>query len=413
MKKLVLIIAALFAGAGSSFAAGSVDKVAASNALRYGNSFIFIENGITFSVYPDGEFDFYLDNRSGVSAHVGVGPVGVTFNSGYDYNPYVQYDDYGAVIQVEDVPVYYDYYGRVNRIGNINIWYRNGMAYRIGGMHIYYGPGGYYDYHTGYINVYNRVYVYRPWHRYFVRPAVGFCMVYNRPYRRYYSPVRYTYYRPYVHNRRHAYARVGKSYRYQERVDRNRVYRNDSRVSVRSNAARSNDRIAYNRESSRVQRPVARTDRRGDSRGTQDIRRDQRPDTRAARTDRRPDARGTQSSRRSDPAQRAGTTVTRSSREVKSSPAGRTVKTSRTVTTRKPVERDVRGRQGQSNARKSSPAVTSRSTTVRRSAPSGRDQQVQKTTRSTTVKRQVVQPSRRSAAARSNSGSRSNRSGNE
>ncbi len=413
MKKLVLIIAALLTGTGSSFAAGSVDKVAASNALRYGNSFIFVENGITFSVYPDGEFDFYIDNRTGVSAHVGVGPVGVTFNSGYDYNPYVQYDDYGAVIQVENVPIYYDYYGRVNRIGNINVWYRNGLAYRIGGMRIFYGPGGYYDYHTGFINVYNRVYVYRPWHRYFVRPSVGFCMVYNRPYRRYYSPVRYTYYRPYRYNRRHAYARIGKTYRYQERADRNRVYRNDSRVSVRRHAARSNDRIAYNRNSSRDQRPAARTDRRADARGTQGVRQDQRPDTRAARTDRRPDTRGTRDMRRGQQGNRAGTTVTRSSREVRTSPAGRTVKTSRSVTTRKPVTRDVRGRQGQSNARKSSPAVTSRSTTVRRSAPRDGGQQVRKTTRSTSVKRQVVQPSRRSAAARSNSGNRSKRSGNE
>ena len=146
MKNFILLFAALLSGA--SLAANAVDKVAPRNAINYGNSFIFVEDGITFSVYPDGEFDFYINNRVNVNAHVGAGPVGITFNSGFNYDPFVQYDDYGAVIQVENVPVFYDYYGRVSQIGNINIWYRNGLAYRIGGMRVFYNPGGVYAYHT-------------------------------------------------------------------------------------------------------------------------------------------------------------------------------------------------------------------------------------------------------------------------
>ena len=102
MKKFLLIIAAILTGAASPVAASTDDKVALRNAFNFGNSFIFVENGITFSVYPDGEFDFYINDRVNVNAHVGVGPIGVTFNSGYNYNPYVQYDDYGAIIQVEN-----------------------------------------------------------------------------------------------------------------------------------------------------------------------------------------------------------------------------------------------------------------------------------------------------------------------
>lgn len=237
MKHFVFLIVVLMLGVGNSRAKASENKVGSATLYGYSSSFIFAENGITFAVYPDGEFDFYIDNR--VHAGVRIGAANITFNSGFNYSPYVQYDDYGAVIQVQHVPVYYDYYGRVNRIGGIQVYYRNGLVYRLGGMRVFYNPMGFYDYHIGYINPFNRVYVYRPFHRYFVRPAYGHCMVYADPYRRYYHPVRYTYYRPYHNNARRAYARVGKTYRYHPRSERSRIYRNDHRVvareSVRSN----------------------------------------------------------------------------------------------------------------------------------------------------------------------------------
>ncbi|MEJ2584889.1 MAG: hypothetical protein P8Z38_07555 [Robiginitalea sp.] len=239
MKHFVFFFAVLLLGAGSSRATAPENKIPSATVYGYSNSFIFAENGITFAVYPDGEFDFYIDNQVQARAGVRLGGAAITFNSGYNYNPFVQYDDYGAVVQVQHVPVYYDYYGRVNQIGNVRISYRNNRVYRLGGMRVFYTPMGYYDYHIGYINPYNRVYVYRPYHRFFIRPAIGHCLVYPHPYRRYYHPVRYTYYRPYHNNTRRAYARVGKTYRYRPRTQRSRIYRNDHRVvareSVRSN----------------------------------------------------------------------------------------------------------------------------------------------------------------------------------
>ena len=169
MKKLVLIIAAVVFGIPSIQAETTNSMVDATN-YNYGNSFIFVEDGVTFSVYPDGEFDFYIDNRVNVGVGAQIGNVGITFNSGYNYNPFVQYDDYGAVIQVENTPIFYDYYGRVSQIGNVDIWYNNGRVRRIGGLHVYYN-GGVFSHYTGYINIYNRGYVYRPFHRYFARPS--------------------------------------------------------------------------------------------------------------------------------------------------------------------------------------------------------------------------------------------------
>ncbi len=252
MKKLVLFIAAIAFGTLGTQAAKMEDNVVATTTYRYGNSFIFVEDGVTFSVYPDGEFDFYMDNRVNVGVGARIGNVGITFNSGYNYDPFVQYDDYGAVIQVENIPVFYDYYGRVSQIGSVDIWYNNGRVRRVGGLHVYYN-GGVFSHYTGFINIYNRHYVYRPFHRYFARPGIGFCTVYSRPYRRYYSPIRYSYYAPYRNNYRRAYAKIGKSYRNYDLHRRDRVYRNDKRVIARDNgsvrrgyAGRSNHDVAQN-----------------------------------------------------------------------------------------------------------------------------------------------------------------------
>ena len=272
MKTLAAFMSALVLGTSVSLAATTEDKVVTSNIVSYGNPIIFVENGITFSVYPDGEFDFYIDDRVNVGADVNFGNTSITFNSGYNYDPYVQYDDYGAVIQVENIPVYYDYYGRVSQIGDVNIWYRNGRVHRVGGLYVYYNPRGVFTHYTGYVNIYNRHYVYRPWHGYFVRPAIGFCLVYNRPYRRYYTPVRYTYYRPYAYNTRKSYARIGHHYEYGKSPKREHIYRNDKRVVVRDHSTHRSQDVRSNRNVP-VRRDAVAADRRSVTRNNTDYNR--------------------------------------------------------------------------------------------------------------------------------------------
>ncbi len=232
MKNAVILLVAVLTG---TFGLKAASEEATHFSRGYGNSFIFVENGITFSVYPDGEFDFYIDQafEGRVNVHGRRGSLSLTFNSGYDYSPYVQYDDYGAVIQVENVPIYYDYYGRVSRIGDVDIYYDNRRLYRVGGLYVHYDSYGVFSHCTGYINPFNRRYVYYPYHRYFVRPAVSLCLVSYNPYRRYYAPVRYTYYKPYVNNYRRTYAKVGREYRYNSRNSRRTTYVNDRRVTER------------------------------------------------------------------------------------------------------------------------------------------------------------------------------------
>jgi hypothetical protein len=178
---------------------------------RYdGNAYIFVEGGVEFSVFADGQFDFaYVGPNHGTEVTISSPNVNVSFNAGHDYEMFVQYDDYGAVIQVEDVPIYYDGYGRITQAGTVDIQYNDTRIVRLGGLYVNYDHYGYYAGCTGYINVYNRFYVYRPWHIFYVRPVFSSCIVYDYPYRAYYTPVRYSFHqhRDYYNNRsRVAYA---------------------------------------------------------------------------------------------------------------------------------------------------------------------------------------------------------------
>lgn len=208
MKKLTLLLASVFGLVSVSMAHG----FGHANINSYADAFVFDEMGVTFSVYPDGEFDFYLPQNQ-QSTTLSNGYVNVTFNSGYNYNPFVQYDDFGAVIQVENVQVWYDYYGRVSQIGDVRISYRDRRVCQVGGLYVHYNSYGHYAYHTGFINTWNPYFVYRPFYVAFARPAINLCFVRTNPYRQFYTPIRYTYYRPYVQNIRPCYATIGHTYR--------------------------------------------------------------------------------------------------------------------------------------------------------------------------------------------------------
>jgi len=163
----------------------------------YGNSIIFIENGIEFSIFRDGQFDFnilrhnpYL-NQCSVSSNI-------SFNLGYDYRPYLQYDNYGAVVQIENTPVHYDYYGRISRVGCINIGYNNlGYISRVGNLGLFYNRYNQFSHCSGNISLSYTRYSPRPWHRFYRVPNRNSCIVRNRPYRRFYNPIRNTYKRNY------------------------------------------------------------------------------------------------------------------------------------------------------------------------------------------------------------------------
>ena len=189
MKKLAILLVAILSTSLSPLAFASAKSNTINNSYYNQETFTFTERGITFSIFENGEFDFYMSSRANVQAGVNVGGVSISYNSGYDYDAYVQYDDYGAIVQIEDVFIDYDSYGRIKRAGDVRIHYNGRRLSRVGGLYLHYNSYGHYSHYTGYVNYYNRNYVYHPYHNYFVRPLFNRCIVSYNPYRRYYNPV--------------------------------------------------------------------------------------------------------------------------------------------------------------------------------------------------------------------------------
>jgi len=193
MKNLKLVLVLLLS-VGTVYAS-STETPEGINIRYNGRAYIFIEGSVEFSVFADGQFDFtYFGKQNNTSVFVNTPGVFVSFNAGHNYEAYLQYDDYGAIIQIEDVPVYYDVYGRIIQAGEVQISYIDRAISRVGGLQIYYNRYGDYDHCVGYINSYNRFYTYRPRHRYYIRPIYTNCIVLDIPYRRHYTPIRHSYY---------------------------------------------------------------------------------------------------------------------------------------------------------------------------------------------------------------------------
>lgn len=160
----------------------------ANRQLSPNNAFIFQSGIVEFAIYPDGNFDFDIPS---ILPRYSDQPT--SYNGGYNYERFIQYDNYGAVIQIENTPVYYDNYGRISRAGTIPVYYNmNGLVEYIGGMYVSYDHSGYPIYIEGDINQWNKG-GYQNCRNTFVFPTRQTIALRDTPYRRGYIPSRYSY----------------------------------------------------------------------------------------------------------------------------------------------------------------------------------------------------------------------------
>lgn len=405
MKNLTLLLLTVLVSGWSVTASENSNQATRPN-TNYNDSFIFVEGGVEFAVYPNGEFDFYYNPafRRGSSVSINTPNMNISYNSGYNYDPFIQYDDYGAVIQVEDVPIYYDYYGRIVQAGNVVMNYNNfGMLATVGNLIIHYNSHQHFTHYSGYINRYNRRYVYRPWHDYYRRPSVNVSIVFNRPYRAYYQPRRVSYaqyttiYNNYYagHPGRRSFYRPAqkvKTYHYGDRVATKRSVRpaNRSNYTTQKSRSRVADRNVYqNTRSGNTTvnrgRNDSYTERNQQSRSTQGNR---RSDSKvySGSAERSTNSRG----RSSSEATRNERKVIRSretsaspkrTTEARRNPAQRNTQTqSRTRSTNK-VQRATRTPERKGNVQRQRTQQSSANRTQNRASRStGRTQQVQRST---------------------------------
>lgn len=179
MKKITLLIAGvLFLGI--NIAKASDKKILTDDERRgrynvdYRNAepIVFLERGVEFYVFPNGEFDFntvsnhYSTNtgsRNNSRINTTHGAPGVrSYYGPRDRGIRIEHDQMGRVRRVGNAFVNYDTYGRVKRIGNVYMRYNSFALTQVGGLRIIYDRRGRIIDIVGYVNYNSSQYNYNP-----------------------------------------------------------------------------------------------------------------------------------------------------------------------------------------------------------------------------------------------------------
>lgn len=102
----------------------------------------FVEKGIKFFIYPNGDLDFNTQTRSRFTTQY-------VYTNGRRYTKRVPFskvrisrDHYGRVKRVGSVFINYNRFGKVSKVGSIFIDYHHRKLARVGGLHIKYNRYG-------------------------------------------------------------------------------------------------------------------------------------------------------------------------------------------------------------------------------------------------------------------------------
>ncbi|MBU0941052.1 MAG: hypothetical protein KKD36_06450 [Bacteroidetes bacterium] len=154
MKKITFLAASIFLLGGSiASATEKIDfsvQVKSKLDFRTDDPIVFLERGIEFYVFPDGQLDFNTrPTTSGTMYYKSKGNNGVNKTYGApnnsrqgNYGVKVAHDDQGRVRQVGNVFINYDVNDRVKRIGSVYMTYNRYALERVGSLEIIYNRRG-------------------------------------------------------------------------------------------------------------------------------------------------------------------------------------------------------------------------------------------------------------------------------
>ncbi|WP_313806398.1 hypothetical protein [Flavobacterium sp.] len=174
MKKITLLVASTFLV--GSMALASENPVFSDNGrnprhyvdYRNAEPIMFMERGVEFYVFPNGEFDFNTrpsgPRRAAVNTTYGAPGVRVstTYYGPANYGVRVEHDNFGRVRRVGNVFINYDSRNRVKRVGSIYMSYNSYALTRVGGLRIYYNRRGQIIDAIGFVNGSSHAYAYNP-----------------------------------------------------------------------------------------------------------------------------------------------------------------------------------------------------------------------------------------------------------
>lgn len=160
MKKITILVASMLllvttVKANELVLADFSKKEGLTSRYRFMQPIKFVERGVEFFIYPNGELDFstktayqfrrsslrnpfYAKHRKGVHAKKRMR---------------VYYNRFGQVARVGNVHIDYTRFGKIKSIGTVNVHYdRRGLINKVGGLYVKYTPKGKLMKHRGYVN---------------------------------------------------------------------------------------------------------------------------------------------------------------------------------------------------------------------------------------------------------------------
>ena len=161
MKKMTLVMAALLIGLTSVTATTTTKtgkELRVTKRYRYTQPIMFVERGVEFLIFPNGEFDFnteivngpvgnsnfyYRQNqgrRSSINVTFGAPDRHIGFTS--PRGTLILHDRFGRVRRIGNVFINYDSHGRIKRAGSVYMRYRRGMLKQVGGLTLRYNRWG-------------------------------------------------------------------------------------------------------------------------------------------------------------------------------------------------------------------------------------------------------------------------------
>lgn len=159
MKKITLLVTALVVF-GSAAKASEIDRSAFERPINIAEAepISFVERGIEFIVFADGQFDFstrpaiagdiYYRTSPRASVNRTHGAPGQSGNFGVR----VEHDNYGRVRRIGNVFINYDAANRIKRIGSVYMSYNRFALAQVGGLQIRYNGRGQIVGYSGSVN---------------------------------------------------------------------------------------------------------------------------------------------------------------------------------------------------------------------------------------------------------------------
>lgn len=142
MKKITLLVASIFLMGGVVANAADRNDRRSPVDFRNADPIVFMERGVEFYIFADGQFDFNTRPSNGGMYYKSSKKNERRSYVTRDYGVKVEHDNRGQVRRVGNVMINYDANGRVKRVGSVYMAYNRYALDRVGGLQIIYNRRG-------------------------------------------------------------------------------------------------------------------------------------------------------------------------------------------------------------------------------------------------------------------------------